>query len=83
MNQAITVIITFAQKNKVYNIEIDPLTKVQELINEFHEMLHPAGNEKIQLKYQGTQLRPNQTFEEQGVRKGTQIELLVETQGGL
>ncbi|CAD8201933.1 unnamed protein product [Paramecium pentaurelia] len=82
-NQSITVIITYAQKNKVYNIEIDPSTKVQELINEFYEMLHPNGQEKIILKYQGTQLNPNGTFEEQKVRKGTQIDLLVETQGGL
>lgn len=34
-------------------------------------MLHPAGQEKIILKYQGSQLNPNKTFEEQGVRKGT------------
>ncbi|CAD8126840.1 unnamed protein product [Paramecium sonneborni] len=83
MSQSITVIITYAQKNKVYNIEIDPTTQVQELINEFQEMLQPNGQEKIILKYQGQQLFPNKTFDQQNVKKGTQIELLIETKGGL
>ncbi|CAD8061886.1 unnamed protein product [Paramecium sonneborni] len=82
-SQLITVIITLQQRNKIYNIEVDPSTKVQELIDEFREMLKPLGTEKLVLWYNNNPLRLEKTFEEQGIRKGSTMNLFIETQGGL
>ncbi|CAD8125434.1 unnamed protein product [Paramecium sonneborni] len=82
MNQLIVVIITWSQKNKIYNIEIDPKTMVSDLQKELAEMFENIIPEQITLNYAGEILQPKETLEQKNIKKGAQIEMLIQRLGG-
>ncbi|CAD8128151.1 unnamed protein product [Paramecium sonneborni] len=81
MNQNITLLISCQEKGKIYNIEIDADSLVEELIAEFTELLN-ASNQSVSFLYHQRRLEPKQSFRSQGVVKGSQLELILKHHGG-
>ncbi|CAD8057275.1 unnamed protein product [Paramecium primaurelia] len=81
-SKEIQIILSYKAKSKIYQVQVDTESLVQELISEMHSILQPGNQQILVLYLNNAILDPKKQLKDYNIVKGSQIEIIITTNGG-